>query len=151
MTRISKRKFDKEIERRCFQLFWQLVVDLKTEKEAEEFFQSLFSFTEHVMMIKRLAIAIALTKEYTYQQIYETFKVSHPTILSVQKQMLISPGYQNAVKKLLSRQQNEKLGDIIEEIFLKLSLPAAYKSPRFEKKSQAGKELFRRKRQRSIL
>ena len=151
MTRVSKRKFDKEIENRCFQLFWQLIIDLKTEKETEEFFQNLLSPTEQLMIVKRLAIVIALIKGYSFQEIYENFKVSYPTILSVQKQMFISPGYQNAAQKLLKRAQHKKIWDTIEEIFLKLSLPATYGSKRFEEKSQTGKRLLKRKRERSIL
>ncbi|MBI2032471.1 MAG: hypothetical protein HYT09_02375, partial [Candidatus Levybacteria bacterium] len=106
---------------------------------------------ERIMLVKRLAIAILLTKGYTYQMIDETLKVSHPTIMKVSLELKYGTnnGYKKVVDNFLEHQKREETIDKIEELLLQISPPKALGSIAFEKKSQKGKELFRRKLKRS--
>ncbi|MBM3209673.1 hypothetical protein FJZ40_05310 [Candidatus Shapirobacteria bacterium] len=152
MGRISKRKIDPEIEGRCFEIFWGLLAQLKSPLEIREFLESLLSYIEQTMLAKRLAIAVLLARGYNYEEIDQTLKVSKSTIGTVQKQLLIgAPGYKKAVEKILHQEKIDRLWDKLEEIILSVSPPAQYGSARFEIKSQAGKELAKRKRQRSAI
>jgi uncharacterized protein YerC len=152
MGRVSKRKIDPEIEERLFKIFWGLLAKLKSSAEIQEFLKSLLSYTEQVMLAKRLAIAVLLSKDYNYEEIDQTLKVSKSTVGTVHKQLLIgAAGYKKAVEKILHQEKIEDFWDKLEEIALKLEPPARYKSARFDAKSEAGKALIKRRRKRSAL
>lgn len=152
MGRISRRKLDPEIEERCFEIFWKLLADLKTPAEIKEFLQSLLSYTEQMMLAKRLGIAVLLAHGYNYEQIDQSLKVSKSTVGTVHKLILIgAEGYKKALEKILREEKYEEFLDKLEELLLKLSSPARYGSPKFEIKSEQGKILAKRKRKRSAL
>lgn len=146
MAKVSKRILDKELEQRVFELFVKTVIDLKNEQEVRNFLQDLLSPTEKIMLVKRLAIAILLTKGYTYDAIDNTLKVSRPTIMGVSYFLKYgNSGYQKAVDKIIRGQKKEEFADKIEELLLRMSLPKKEGSIGFEKKQKRGKELFRRR------
>lgn len=153
MTRISRRFLDKDLEDRIFEVFTKTIVDLKNSDDVKNFLNDLLSPIERLMLVKRLAIAILLTKGYTYEMIDETLKVSHPTIMKIS--LLLNYGDNNGYKKViesfLKQQKSEESFDKIEEILLQLSGPKIIGSPAFERKSKKGKELFRRRVKRSLL
>ncbi|MBI2036373.1 hypothetical protein HYT17_01980 [Candidatus Microgenomates bacterium] len=152
MGRISRRKIDPEVEERIFEIFWDYLAHLGKQEEINEFLISLLSYTEQVMLAKRLAIAVLLSRGVTYEYISETIKVSPSTVGTVHKQILIgAPGYLKAIKHIKSQEQQEKLWNKLEEVLLKLSPPKRYGSPAWEKKSTAGKVLAKRKRKLSAL
>lgn len=143
---ISKRKLDRKLEEYIFELFIKTVVELKNKDEVLNFLEDLLSPTEKVVLTKRLAIAILLTKGYTYDRIDETLKVSRPTINHVSYWLKYgSAGYQKAVEKIIEHQKRNELGDKIEEILIRLSPPKVVGSIGFEKKSKRGKELAQRR------
>ena len=110
MGRISKRRIDPEIEERIFEIFWGHLSSFNTSKETRDFFMSLLSYTEQVMLAKRLIIAVLLAKNKTYDEISDIIKVSKSTIGSVHKQIFIgAPGYVNAVTKILKDERHEKM------------------------------------------
>lgn len=152
MGRVSRRKIDPEIEERCFEIFWNLLAQLKSSSEIREFLKSLLSYTEQTMLAKRLAIAVLISKGYNYEEIDQTLKVSKSTVGTVHKQILVgAPGYKNAVEKIVKQEKIEEFFDKLQEITLKLSLPASEESRRFEVKSETGKQLAKRKRKRLAL
>lgn len=149
---ISRRKLNKELETYIFELFVKTIVNLKTQKDVADFIEDLLSPTEKVMLTKRLAIAILLSKAYTYDAIDETLKVSRPTINHVSYWLKHgNSGYQKVVQKILQEQKREELMDKIEEVLLRLSPPKMYGSTAFQKKQAAGKILYKRKLKRSML
>ncbi|PIR79923.1 MAG: hypothetical protein COU25_02920 [Candidatus Levybacteria bacterium CG10_big_fil_rev_8_21_14_0_10_35_13] len=151
MTKVSKRLLDKNLENRIFEVFIKTIVDLKNPNDVQNFINDLLSPVERIMLVKRLAIAILLTKGYTYQMIDDTLKVSHPTIMKVSLELKygINNGYKRVVDNFLEHEKREELIDKIEELLLQISPPKALGSLAFEKKRQKGKELFRRKVKRS--
>lgn len=152
MTKISRRFLNKTLENHIFELFLETIVDIRNSDDARNFIEDLLSPTERIMLIKRLAIAVLLTKGYTYDDIDDTLKVSRSTIMNVSIWLKHGKsGYVKAVKKILETQKRKEFIDKIEEILLQLSPPKRYGSAAFEKKQRAGKELFRRRLKRNIL
>lgn len=151
MGRISKRRIDPEIEERIFEIFWSHLSSFNTSKETKDFFMSLLSYTEQVMLSKRLTIAVLLAKNKTYDEISDIIKVSKSTIGSVHKQIFIgAPGYLNAVAKILKDERHEKMWNKLEKLSLEFSLPKRYESEAWKRKSGKGKKLTKRKRQLSV-
>lgn len=149
MTKISRRYFDKELENKIFEVFLKTIVDIKTPTEAKNFIEDLLSPTEKIMLIKRLAIAVLLTKGKTYDYIDHTLKVSRATIMTVSLWLKHGKGgYIKVVDNILKTQNKEKLIDNIEKILLRLSPPKRFGSIEFENKSKKGKELLRKKLKR---
>ena len=106
MGRISKRRIDPEIEDRIFEIFWEYLASLKMPLQIKEFLVSLLSQTEQVMLSKRLAIALLLSKGFNFEEIDETIKVSKSTVGMINRQMLAGvSGYQRAVEHILPRKK----------------------------------------------
>lgn len=152
MSMVSKRILNRDLENRIFDLFVKTVIDLKDGQEVKDFLEDLLSPSEKIMLVKRLAIAILLSKGYTYEAIDNTLKVSRPTINRVSFWLKHGKsGYQKAILKILKQKKKEELIDKIEEILTKLSPPKAYGSLAFEKKQKAGKTLYERRTRRELL
>lgn len=152
MSKVSRRLLDKELGNRIFEVFLKTIVDIKTPIEARNFIEDLLSPAERVMIMKRLAIAILLTKGKTYEYIDHTLKVSRATIMTVSLWLKHGKGgYGKVVDSILKTQGREKLMEDIEEILIRLSPPKRFGSMAFEKKSKEGKELLRRKIKRERL
>lgn len=149
MSKISRRYLDKELERRIFEVFLKTIVDIKNTAEAKDFIEDLLSPTEKIMLVKRLAIAVLLTKGKTYDYIDHTLKVSRATIMTVSLWLKHGKGgYGRVVDKIIKSQNKEALMDKIEEILLRLSPPKRFGSIGFENKSKKGKELLRKRLRR---
>lgn len=151
MTRISKRRIDKLIEQRMYEIFWEHLASLNSSVLVKEFILNILSYNEQVIIAKRLAIAILLARGYTYAEIDQTLKVSMATVGSIHKQILIgAPGYVSAIKATQKRKSQEEFWDMIEEILLKLSAPAKIGTPTHDRKSEKGKKLYLRKLKREV-
>lgn len=96
---VSKKKLNKTIEKQIFNIFYQLIVDIKSLQEAETIMTDMLSETERQVLAKRLAIAIFLDKGRSYENIKNTLKVSSATIASVQEHMG-DPGMQMTLQKV---------------------------------------------------
>src|SRR3989304_7936774 len=153
MTKVSRRILNRDLENYIFKIFIKTISKLKEAKQIQNFLDDLLSPTEKIMLIKRLAIAVMLSKGYTYDEIDHTLKVSRPTIMNVSYFLKHGQqeGYQKEIDEILKDQRREQLFDKIEEILLALSPPKLYGSAAYERKRRLGKELFIRKSQRNNL
>lgn len=152
MTKVSRRILSQALQKHIFELFVKIIVDLNSPDDVEIFLEDLLSPTERIMLVKRLAIAILLTKGYTYDDIDETLKVSRPTIMNVSFWLKNGKsGYKKAIDRILKTQKREEFFDKIEEILLQLSPPKRYGSAAYERKQQIGKDLVSRRLKRGIL
>lgn len=100
---VSKRKINKILDHEISKIFYQMVADIKTPKEAEEIFTCLLSETEKVAMVKRLAVGYWLTKKRSYGVISENLKVSSATVATIALE-LKKPGWQAAIKRVLAEE-----------------------------------------------
>jgi TrpR-related protein YerC/YecD len=146
MSKISRRILDKQLERIIFDVFIKTVSDIRTPPEAKNFIEDILSPAERMMIVKRLAIAVLLTKGNTYEYIDHTLKVSRATITNVALWLKHGKGgYKLVIDRILKEQKTEKLINNIEEVLMKFSPPKRYGSIEFERKSKKGKELLRSK------
>lgn len=149
MPKVSRRILDKELENIIFEVFLKTIVDIKTTADAKNFIEDILSPTERIMLIKRLAIAVLLTKGKTYGYIDHTLKVSRATIMTVSLWLKHGKGgYRKVIDSILKTQNKERLMDNIEEILMRLSPPKRFGSTEFENKSKEGKKLLRKRLKR---
>lgn len=153
MSQVSRRFLDKRLESYLYGNFIRTIANLKDSKEIDDFIGDLLSPIEKTMLIKRLAIALMLTKGYTYEQIDDTLKVSSPTIKNISFALKFGKknGYSKVIKEIINSQMKEEFFDKIEELLLSISPKKLYESPAYERKRKAGKELFMRKLLRNKL
>src|SRR3989344_3828452 len=99
MPQVSRRKLDKEVKQKIYESFYK-ALGLLGENDAKYFVNDLLTPTEKIMIPKRLAIAILLSQEWSYNAIRETLKVTQTTISSVSKVLTFSGGLRLAIEKL---------------------------------------------------
>lgn len=147
MSQVSRRFIDKELESYIFKNFVKAIAKLKDLGQIQDFIGDLLSPIEKIMLIKRLAIAVMLTKGYTYEQIDHTLKVSSPTIKNVSFALKFGTrnGYHKVVREIIENQKREEFFDKVDEVLLAISPKKLYESPAYNRKKKAGKELFIRK------
>lgn len=97
--RTSSKTVNKTLEKEVFELFFQLIADLKTPEEARLVLEDIFEKTELSVLVKRIGIAYYLSKNRTYQNIKDNLQVSSATISAIDKKRK-APGYQIALKKI---------------------------------------------------
>lgn len=124
MPQISKYPISKDVADRIFEIFLKILVQVRSNKDADDFAYDLFTPTERVMFAKRLAIAFLLLKGYQYRIISRLLKVSLATISSVNFSLKHGRGsYKKVLENLMKEENLEKFfGNILEKI---LSMPAA--------------------------
>ena len=81
---LSKKRINKQIEKRIFKSLYQVLADLRKPDEVKKFFNDVLSETEQIVLAKRLGIAWYLTKNKSYESIRQDLKVSSATIATIQ-------------------------------------------------------------------
>lgn len=104
----------KEIKRNLF----QVLLDLKSNKEIETFLQDFFTSGELETFSKRLAIAYWLKKGRSYENIRKNLKVSSATIASVQS-LMETQGLKLALKKIEAEEWAAQWAKRIQKIVKK--------------------------------
>lgn len=101
-----------------FKVFWKTIADLKDTNQVQQFFQELLTPAEEIMLAKRLAIAILLTKKYSYEEIVDILKVSPVTIGNISRWLKTKgKAFQKAINKILKQEKQEEFWDNMEEFF----------------------------------
>ncbi len=118
MTQVSRYPISTKVADRIFEVFLKTLVEIKNNKEADQFISDLLTPTEKIMLAKRLAIAFLLEKGYDYRTIQKIIRVSSPTIASVNTARKYgSEGYKRLVSKII---REEKLISFFDETIEKL-------------------------------
>ena len=113
---VSKKRINKNLEKRLYSLFYQVVADIHHPKEAEEFLKNLLSPIELEVMVKRLAIAYYLDKDRSYQEIKTNLAVSSATVSNIAEQIKRKKGFQIALKKIRADEWADKWGKKISKM-----------------------------------
>jgi len=87
MTQVSKRILARQMEEKVYATFWETIAKLSKIEDADLFFTDLFTVTERVNFIKRLAIAVLLYRGYDWRDIEDLLKVSPTTVGRVSLKM----------------------------------------------------------------
>ncbi len=86
MTNISKRALNKEFEKELFTQFITLFSTSRKEQNAK-LFSSLFTESERIMFIKRLAIIVLIQKKASTYKIAQKLHVSDATARAIQRKI----------------------------------------------------------------
>lgn len=106
MAQVSKKQLPKKVEKRIKSLLTECISACKDEKAAADFIEILLSPTEKVMIAKRIAIGLMLTKDYNPSEIVEAIKVSLGTVYNVKAWLdLKGSGYRKMLKKIAAEDQ----------------------------------------------
>lgn len=151
MTKVSKYLIKEDVEKRMFEVFWKSIADLKSPADVEEFFKELLFPTERVMLAKRLAVSLLLTKKYTYAEIIDILKVS-PVTIGIVARWLKKEGkaFQKAINKILKQEKQEEFWDNLEQ-FLSSLIPPTKGTDWTEIRKQQYQNLRERRHRRSLL
>jgi TrpR-related protein YerC/YecD len=86
--------------------FFNMVVKLKTAKDAANFFKDLLTPSESLMLIRRIAIAKMLLEGWNFEDIRKKLKVGYNTISSVNRWLHSGfGGYLNEIGKIKNKKE----------------------------------------------
>lgn len=118
---ISERKLNRNLEKQIFQIFYQLIADLREPEEVKMFFEDFLNRATRLNLAKKLMIALFLDKKRGYKDIKETLKVSSSTVAEVYKN-LGNSGIQLALEKIKAEEWAKKWSERISVALGKILL-----------------------------
>jgi uncharacterized protein YerC len=128
MTQVSRWPLKQEMWEKLFDLFLHSMASVTKKGEMSLFLHDLLSLTERIMLAKRLAIALMLSKNNGYGAIREKLHVTPNTIAKVQRQLQEGRGGLTiALEKIFSQQNKEMLWEELKDL-LDQPPPGFYKS-----------------------
>lgn len=124
MVQISRKKIPDQILSKLFLIFFQAVGNKNSEEEFKKIINDLFSETEKIMIIKRVAMFYLFLKEIDLRTIATVLRLSPSTVAKFSIIARKSEGLAPFFKKMVKR---EKLLQYIENIFYELfASPGTY-------------------------
>ena len=123
MVQISKKKLPEEILSKLFRLFFEVVGNKDDKNEFSVIINDLFSKTEQIMIIKRLAIIYLLLKNIDQRTIADTIKVSPSTVCKFALIAQESKGIVPFFKDILTK---DKIKKFFEDLFYSVYSPTRY-------------------------
>lgn len=119
---VSKNKLNRQLEKQIFEIFYQTLADLKRKEDVKIFIRDFLTKTEQSVLAKRLAVAMYLEKNRSYDQIKQALKVSSATIATVDRMMQQhSEGFVVALKRIEAEEWADKVAKQISSFFKKFS------------------------------
>ncbi|MFC1727403.1 Trp family transcriptional regulator [Patescibacteria group bacterium] len=114
--RLSKKRINKTVELQLYNLFYQVIADLRSTTEAKAFLEGILSKTELEALVKRLGVARLLDQGQSYEEIKKMLKVSSATVATIAEQMKKEKGFEVALKKIRAHQWAGKWAKKISQI-----------------------------------
>lgn len=114
MVQISRKKLPEETLTKLFTLFFQTLGQKYDKNQFNDIINDLFSETEQVMIIKRIAIVYLLLKEINKQMISEGLSVSQSTICRFSPLVKNQKGLAPYLKQLV---KTDKVREFIDNAF----------------------------------
>lgn len=122
MTQVSKKPLSSKVESEIQEIFSKLLVDLKSEKELQKFFNAFLSKTERVMLAKRILVLYLLEKGKSFEEIANSLNVTPATIAKLNlKRELDYDQFSLAFKKFDKEFLKESLKDLAKTVGLKIT------------------------------
>lgn len=122
MPQVSRRRLPKQVEERVYESFYKAITLLGKEG-ARLFYDDILTKTEKVMIPKRLAIAILISKGKSYEEIRNRLNVTQSTIVSVSKTLEYSSGYKSAIGKLEKNVAWNEMWQDVERLLYRIGTP----------------------------
>jgi Trp operon repressor len=144
MTQISKRQLDARTQQRIYKIFIEVIAEAQSTTDVQSLLSDFFTYTERVMLPKRLCIAYLLLKRYDHRAIASYLKVSFTTINRVSTALKAGgQGYTMMLTRLQKREQFDATLKQIEEGVI--SMLASFGGP-----SRIWKKLHNEQRKRAF-
>ncbi len=120
MPHISKEKTNHQVMDKMKNSLIKIITKSQNNKTIV---QELITKTEYIMLAKRLAIIILLSKKVSFYTISKNLKVSTSTVVRFQKDIIL--GKYKSITNLvyLKNKKGDKLLDILEKV-LQMGMPA---------------------------
>ncbi len=107
---VSKHGVSRPIEKKIYKSLYQVLADIKQPRSVEIFFTGILTDTERMALAKRLAIAVYLKKNKSYEVIKKELRVSSATIATVQNLIVQgNEGLNTALKAIEADEWADKL------------------------------------------
>src|SRR3990167_7341373 len=123
MPQVSRKKLPKDLEDRIKASFYEAVGAVKSDADGALFLRDLLTPTERVMIPKRLAIAILISKGWGNSEICSRLNVTNSTVASVVRTFEASEGFKTVIDKLQKNEAWRSLWQDIESLLYRFSLP----------------------------
>lgn len=127
MTQLSKRPVDKDVYYSIRDDFLWVLQSIRNPQDVKAFYYDFFTKTERVMFAKRLAVAMMLHKQFSYEDIVYILHVSTSTINRVSE--WLDKGGEGTKKFLEKRVRSEEM----EDFWKKVGKTLAYNLRRYRK------------------
>jgi Trp operon repressor len=114
MTQISKRQLDKRTQERIYKIFIEVIAEAQSTTDVQSLLTDFFTYTERIMLPKRLCIAYLLLKGYDHRAISSYLKVSFTTINRVST--ALKAGGQGYTMMLTRLQKRERFDTTLKQI-----------------------------------
>ncbi len=116
MTQISKRQLNTHTQQRIYEIFVNVIAEAQSYADVQSLLADFFTYTERIMLPKRLCIAYLLLKGYNHRAIASYLKVSFTTINRVSTALKAGgQGYTLMLTRLQKREQFDTTLKQIEE------------------------------------
>ncbi len=116
---LSAKRLNPELKKELTRTLNQLIADLKTPEEVEEFLNAFLSTAEKLALIKRVGIAYYLAKGRGYENIKTNLKVSSATIAAIQNLLGKQKGVELTLKKIDADKWAIEWSQKIQKLFKK--------------------------------
>jgi uncharacterized protein YerC len=127
---MSKRRVYEVDQRERYSMlndFFRMVAELKTQKDAANFFKDLLTPSESLMLTRRIEIAKMLLEGWNFEEIRRKLKVGYNTINSVNRWLYSGfGGYLKELQQFKSKKEFQKQVPINEWERIKKKYPAHF-------------------------
>ncbi len=147
MVQVSRKILDKELEKELFEQLWLSLGKINTSTKASDFYSDLLSQTEQLMLAKRIATAILITRGRNMTEVRRSLNVSFSTVTNVNSWVKNSKPETTKILDGISKEKGwEKLFDKIDEL-LEIIPPRRHSDwkKEYAEKRERSKQRFARK------
>lgn len=117
MAQVSRRLISQEVWERIFNLFLETFVHIRKKDQLQSFVTEFLTPTERIMLAKRLAIAVLLTKGHDYRSIANLVRVTPSTIARVNVFLKYEgKGFNSVIQDIFKRQAIQIIWEEIKGI-----------------------------------
>ncbi len=110
----SSRKLNESLKRQLKKTFAQVLVDIKSPEEMDQFLSDFLTINEYEIFAKRLAVSYWLKKGRSYDNIKKNLKVSSATVAAIQNEMK-KEGFQKALKTIEAEEWSNQWAEKIKK------------------------------------
>ena len=120
MAQISKRKVNTEVLKRLYDLFFEIIGKQNSKNDFLTIVNELLSYSEQIVIAKRIAVLFLLLQEVPQEEIRKTIKVSGSTICKYALMLKTSILLTSLLRKKITQ---KNMGIFFKELFSILYAP----------------------------